>query len=163
MRFANGAGTPCPWNCPPRWVARTGAPSRRNPKAREQRFLSDRFPGALGFSILELLVIIAVIAILAAIALPAYMDHSSPRARCKAGTRGGYAVVPLVFGSDRDVLRASPSHTEFGSGRGRLVYGTTEVSVPAAMQSESWRRPSGTVWSSWRIQASTSSSGMSRS
>src|SRR5690606_16536547 len=102
--------------------ARPGGCRRRSSTAGARRLR--------GLAFIELLVIVAVIAILAAIALPSYNNYTSRYAKCKAGARDGYAIVPLVFGSDRDVLRSDGSRIRFGSAQGELVYGTTDVSVP---------------------------------
>jgi len=84
-----------------------------------------------GFTLIELMIVVAIIGILAAVALPAYQDYTTKGKVSEAAQLISVAKKNLVVAFNEGTLDASSDNTSLGLGAANTIKGKYVASVTA--------------------------------
>ncbi|WP_397536190.1 prepilin-type N-terminal cleavage/methylation domain-containing protein [Roseateles sp.] len=85
-----------------------------------------------GFTLIELMIVVAIIGILAAVALPAYQDYTTKSKVSEAAQLISVAKKNMVVAFNEGTLSATSDNTSLGLGAANTIQGKYVTSVTAA-------------------------------
>jgi len=105
------------------------------------RYLTGKSKSCKGFTLVELMVVIAIIGVLTAIALPAYLNYTK-RSR---QTKGISELMMIKAASERYFVEAGTYTNSIGLLRGYTSAGTAPGATITLSSYQYWITPAGTV------------------